>query len=135
MEFVGAGLGEDFDPSVAQLVVFRGERILVDANLADRRLRRKLARGESVDVDLAAVRPGGRPGQRLQVRLQFVRIVGQRVEIFTRKHDRARIVRRDDVDGRRLSLTLDFFLLHCISRAHMFSNCEVDPVVTSRRPA
>src|ERR1035437_8025141 len=32
---VGARLGEDFDLAVAQLVILRRERVLVDANLAD----------------------------------------------------------------------------------------------------
>ena len=36
MKFVGARLGEDFDSSIAQLVVFGRERILIDANLANR---------------------------------------------------------------------------------------------------
>jgi hypothetical protein len=35
MVFVGAGLGENFDSTVAQFVVFGGEGIRVDANLAD----------------------------------------------------------------------------------------------------
>ena len=36
MIFVGAGLGENFDASVAQLVVFGGKRILIDADLTNR---------------------------------------------------------------------------------------------------
>src|SRR5580698_8699997 len=69
MKFVGAGLGEDFDAAVAELVVFGGERVLVDANLADRRLRRELAGGESVDIHLAAVRSGGGSGKRFEIGL------------------------------------------------------------------
>ncbi len=44
VELVRAGLGEDFDAAVAQAVVLRGKRILVDANFADGGFRGKLAR-------------------------------------------------------------------------------------------
>ena len=77
VKFIGAGLGEDFDPTVAQFVVFGGKRILVDADFANRRLGRKLARGETVDIHLSAVRSGGGSGQSLQIGLQFVGIIGQ----------------------------------------------------------
>jgi hypothetical protein len=70
VEFLRTGLGEDLDPAEAQLVELRRERILVDANLADRFLGRKLAATESVDENLAAIRPSRRPGQREQVCLQ-----------------------------------------------------------------
>src|SRR5262245_3581145 len=60
VEFVGAGLGEDFDAAVAELVVLRGKRILIDADFTDGRLRGKLARGEAVNVDLSAIGAGGR---------------------------------------------------------------------------
>src|SRR5204863_7536102 len=60
-EFVGAGLREDLDPSEPHAVVLGRERVRVDANLADRFLWRKLAPAESVDVNLAAVRPAAGP--------------------------------------------------------------------------
>src|ERR1700683_4196043 len=67
MVTVGARLGEDFNAAITKLVVFRRERILINANLANRRLGRKLTGSEAVDVELAAVRASRRPGQRLQV--------------------------------------------------------------------
>ena len=60
---IRAGLGEDFDSAVTQLVILRGKRILVDANLTNGRLGRKLPAGESVDVDLAAIGAGRGSGE------------------------------------------------------------------------
>jgi len=54
--FVGAGPGEDFDAAEAEAVEFRREGILIDADLADVFLGGELAAGESVDVNLAAIR-------------------------------------------------------------------------------
>ena len=51
MKFIGAGLGENLDSTETQFVVFRREGILVDADLANRILRRQLATAESVNVD------------------------------------------------------------------------------------
>ena len=65
MELVTAGLGQDFDASVTELVVFRGKGILVDANFADGGFGRKLAAGKPVDIDLAAIWPSGRAGESL----------------------------------------------------------------------
>ena len=91
----------------------RGEGILVDADFADRRLRRQLPGGESVDVNLSAVRPSRRSGQRLQLRRQLVRIVGERVEVFALQDQRARAVFRTDIDRRRFFLHFDILLFHC----------------------
>ena len=44
-------------------------------------LEGSLTAAEPVDVDLAAVRTGGRASQRLQVGLQVVGIVGERLQI------------------------------------------------------
>ena len=44
VELIGARLGEDLDAAVAELVVLGGKRILIDANLADRGLRREAVR-------------------------------------------------------------------------------------------
>src|SRR5579862_646747 len=76
VEFVGARLGEDFNSSITESVVLRRKRILVDANFANRRLGWNLTAGETIDINLSAVRPGRRSGKRLQFRLQFIRIVG-----------------------------------------------------------
>jgi hypothetical protein len=53
-------LGEDVDTTVADAVVLRRKRILVDVDLEDGRLRRKLAAGEAVDIDLSAIGAGRR---------------------------------------------------------------------------
>ena len=52
---------------ITELVVFRGERILVDADFADGSLGRKLTAGEAVDINLPAVGSGRGAGQRLQL--------------------------------------------------------------------
>ena len=96
---VGARLGQDLDAAVAEFVVFRGKRILIDADLADGRFRRKLAAGESVDVDLAAVGPRRRPGQGLQIGLQFVGIIGKRFEVFALDDDGAGVAGGIYVEG------------------------------------
>ena len=81
MKLVGSRLGENLDAAVAELVEFGRKRILVDANLANGILGRQRAAGESVDVDLAAARSGGWAGQGLQIGLQIVGIVGERIQI------------------------------------------------------
>ena len=82
MPLIRSGLGEDFNASVAKLVVFRGKGILVDANFADGGFGGKLPAREAVDIDLPAIGACGGAGKRLQVGLQVVRIVGKRVQIF-----------------------------------------------------
>ena len=89
---VGARLGEDLDLAVTQLVVLRRKWVLVDANLADRFLRRKLAAAETVDENRSAVRTGRRPRQRREVGRQIVRIVRKRVQIGAAQHYGAGIV-------------------------------------------
>src|ERR1019366_8748347 len=64
---VGARLGEDLDLAVTQLVVLRRKRVLVDANLADGLLRRKLPAAEAVHEDGSAVGTGRGPRQRGEV--------------------------------------------------------------------
>ena len=112
MKFVGARLGEDFDPAIAQFVVFRGKRILIDPDLANGRLGRKLAGGKAVNVHLPAVRPRRRPGESFEIGLQLIRIVGQGFEFFARKHDGACIVGGIHVDRGRGVGDLDLLLLH-----------------------
>src|SRR6185312_482775 len=81
VELVGAGLGEDLDAAVTELVVLRRERVLVDADFADRRLGRKLAAGEAVDVNLSAVGACGWAGESGKLRGKFIGIVRQRLEV------------------------------------------------------
>ena len=56
VQLVSAWLGEDFNAAIAELVVFCGKRVLIQADFADRRFRRQLAGGKAVDVNLSAVR-------------------------------------------------------------------------------
>src|SRR5688572_32102281 len=64
--FVGAGLREDLDAAPARKLKLRGKRIVVDAYLANRFLRRNLAVRETVDFDFRATLRIGRAGKRLQ---------------------------------------------------------------------
>ena len=91
MQRVGSGLGENLDAPVADLVELGGKRILIDANLADRRLGRQLPAGESVDVNLPAVRARRGAGQRGQFVRQLVGIVGQGIEVAAFEHDGVRV--------------------------------------------
>ena len=61
-------------------------------------LRRQRAAGKAVDVNLAAARSGGWTGQRLQIGLQIVGIVGQRLQIGSAQDQGARVLRRIDAD-------------------------------------
>ena len=112
---VGSGLGEDFDPTIPELVEFRRKRILVDANLAYRSFGRKLAGGEAIDVHLSAIGTSGRTSQGVQVLLQLIRIIGQGVEVLAGKHNSAGVACRIHIDRSVLIgdcdiLLLDFFL-------------------------
>src|ERR1700745_2035550 len=81
--FVSARLGEDFDTAVADFVVLGGKRVLIDADFADGRLWGQLSGGKSVNIELAAIRAGGRAGESGQVALQFVGIIRERFEFLT----------------------------------------------------
>ena len=82
MPLIGAGLSENFDAAIAELVVFGGEGILIDANFANGGFGRKLAPGEAVNIDLTTVGTGSRTRERLQIVLEFVGIVGEGFQIF-----------------------------------------------------
>ena len=97
---VGAGFGEDFDPSEAQLVVFGGEKILIEPDLADRLLGRELAAAESVDKDFITIGTGRGSGKRLQIRLQVVGVVGERFEVAPGQDRRAGVGRGVRADCR-----------------------------------
>jgi hypothetical protein len=112
VEFVGTGLGEDLDAAIAEAVVLRGEGILIDADFADGGFGRELAAGESIDVNLAAIGTCGGAGERGELVLQFVGIVGERVEIFAFDNDGAGIGVGSSADGSVLGLDLDLLLLH-----------------------
>src|SRR5205807_4418182 len=70
-----AGLGENLDAAIAKLVVFGREGILVDADLTNRILRRKISAAKTIDKNRAAAGPGGWPSKSLQVGLEVGRIV------------------------------------------------------------
>ena len=75
MEFVRAGFGEDFDASVAELVVLRGEGIGVDANLTDGFFGGQLATAETIDEDGTAARACGGSGEGFEIGLEVGRVV------------------------------------------------------------
>src|SRR5438046_5106696 len=93
VELVRSRPGQNLYAPVAQFVVLRRERVLIDANLANRSLRRELSCGKSININLSAVRSGRWSRQRLQFGLQLIRIVRKRLEILPFHHDRANIVR------------------------------------------
>ena len=99
MELFGAGLGDDLYAAVSDAVVLGGKRILIDANLKDGRLGRKLAARESIDVDLPAVRPGGRTGQLLEFSLELIGVVGEGIEVFASEDQAARVLIGIDADA------------------------------------
>ncbi len=99
MELLRAGLGDDLNAAVADAVVLGGKRILVDADLEDGGLGRKLAAGESVDVDLAAVRSGRGAGQLLEFSLQFVGVVGEGIEVVAFEDQGAGVLIGIDADA------------------------------------
>ena len=109
-EVLGAGLRQDLDPAVAGPIELGREGAAVQADLADRRLRRHPASGEAVDVDLPAARSGGGPGQRLERLGQLVRVVGQRFEVAALDQDGAGSRVRRECE-RRLLLAHDDGLL------------------------
>jgi hypothetical protein len=76
VEFIRARLGENLDSSQAQLVILGRNRVLVDSDFANRILGGKLTAAESIDKDGIAARPCRRPGQRLEIRAEILRIIG-----------------------------------------------------------
>jgi len=115
VDLVRAGLGENFNSAKTHAVILRGKWVLVDADFTDGRFGRKLAAGEAIDIDLPAVRSSGRAGQRLQIGKQFIGIVGQGFELFTRDDDRSGVVRRVHIQRRCAigDLNLLLFDLDC----------------------
>ena len=96
---IGAGLGEDLDTAVADAVVLGRKGVLVDADFADGGLWWKLAAGEAVDVDLAAVGAGGGTGERGEFAGKLVWIIGKGIQILALNDGRVRV--RIGVNGER----------------------------------
>jgi hypothetical protein len=115
---IEAGLREDFDPAISQLVVLRRERILIDANFTDGLLGRQLPAAESIDEDGSAIGTGGGTGKRLQIRREIIRIVRQGIEVGSAQHQGARITRRIRAQGGGGSLLNRHFLCHRFDLQH-----------------
>ena len=98
VELLRAGFGDDLDTAITDAVVLGGKRILVYANLQDGRLGRKLPPGESVDVDLAAVRSCSGACQLLEFSLQFIGIVGEGIEVAAFEDQGAGVLLGVDAD-------------------------------------
>src|SRR6185437_14629179 len=87
VQLIRSGLGKDFNTPVAKTFELRGKRVLVDDDLADGRLGRKLTAGESIDINLATVGPGGGSGERLKLIGKLIGIIGERINILAFNHD------------------------------------------------
>src|SRR5579863_8967199 len=98
MKLLRSRLSDDLNASIAQLVEFSREGILVYPNLKDRRFGRKLASAEPVDEYLSAVGTCRRPGQCRSLVCKLVRIVGKCVKIFAFEHHGARVATRFNAD-------------------------------------
>ena len=99
MILAAARFGEDLDAAVAELVIFCGEGVLIDADLTDGFLGRDLAAAEAVNENGASVRTGGWAGEGLKVGLKVIGVVGKGVEIFAAQDQGAGVRRRINVDG------------------------------------
>src|SRR5262249_35507144 len=91
----------------------RGQRIRVDANLANGSARREAATSESVDENLTAVWTSRRTSQRLQRSREIVRIVRQRIEVRAFEHNSAGVVLRFGADFTAISGNSYFCLFDC----------------------
>ena len=120
MVLVGAGLREDLDTAIAEFVVLGGERILVDAYFADGGLGRKLAGGESINVNLATVGSRGGSSESLEISLQFIGVVRQGLQLLAGKDNGACIVGGTDLhSGAGLVSDVDVLLLDGDGKGHV----------------
>ncbi len=111
MELVGAGLGEDLDTPKAELVELCAVGVLVDADFSNGGFGRQLPAGKTVNVDLAAARPGGGTGECGEFIGKLIRVVRECVEVFALDRDAIGIGVRVDRDGGRVGTYLDILLL------------------------
>ena len=78
-------------------------------DLKDGGLWRKLAAGETVDINLSSIRPGRRTRKSLQLHQQLVRIVRERIDVAALQNSRVRIL--VGADAQACSLCRDRNLL------------------------
>src|SRR5690606_37820244 len=78
--------GQYLNAAKAEPVVFSRERILVNADLADRFLGRHLSAGKAVYIDLAAVGARCRAGKCLQSLFEFLGIVRKSLKLVLAKN-------------------------------------------------
>src|SRR5262249_20555125 len=95
--FVRAGLGENFNTTKSKMIVFRRKGILVNSNLANRGFWRKLTSGEAININLSTIGARRRSGKRLQFVLQFIGIVGKRIEVFPFQNNGTCVVCSSDI--------------------------------------
>ena len=107
VKLLRAGLGDDLDAAVADAIVFGGERVLIHADFEDVGFGRNLAAFKAVNINLAAVGPGGRTGECLQLVLQFGRVVGEHIDGTAFDDRGAGVLLGAEADGLRLALNLD----------------------------
>src|SRR5262249_27386458 len=81
VELVRSRFRQYFDPSCADLVVFRRKWILIDVNLANGFLRRHLAIRKSIDEQRSPAGPGARAGNRDKLGDEILRIIRQGFQI------------------------------------------------------
>ena len=112
MEEVRTGLGKDFDATVSQFVVFGRKGILVNADFPNGGFGRESASGETINVNLAAVRTGRGASEGLKLGFQLIRIVGQGLQVFALHDHHSGVVGGIDVHfGGRIG-DLYFLLFH-----------------------
>src|SRR5208337_493984 len=116
MQRIGARFGENLDASITNVVELRREWILVDANLADRRLRRQRSAGKPVDVNLSAIGACRRTRQCLKLIRELVWIVGQRIRVRTFEHNGAGVGVGIGAYGRSAFVGHDHLLLRGLDR-------------------
>ena len=79
----------------------------------DGRFGWKLSAAEAIDKDLAAIGACGRSRECTQLRLQFIRIIRQRIESRTFDNDLAGVVVGAGIDGVALLIDRDVLLFDC----------------------
>ena len=92
---VGAWFRQDLSSPEANGIELRRKRVLIDPDFADGALGRQhgVAGRKAIDEDLGAGRACRRSGQRRQIRLQVVGIIGEGIKGISGDHDAGSIGR------------------------------------------